>query len=173
MQTPLDDVPVAMVPFQGRLLVGVGRLLRIYDIGKRKMLRKCENKHIPNLIVDIQSMGGRVYVADVQEAIHFIRYKAEDNQLIVFADETYQRWVWLGLTCQGGLLISNLHCAIILFVHVCCLTLVGICMCIRFMTCCCVLDYNTLAAADKFGNLAIVSNSHAHMYRQHSCVETY
>ena len=44
LQTPLDDVPVAMEPFQGRLLVGVGRLLRIYDIGKKKMLRKCENK---------------------------------------------------------------------------------------------------------------------------------
>jgi len=29
---------------QGRLLVGVGRLLRIYDLGKKKMLRKCENK---------------------------------------------------------------------------------------------------------------------------------
>jgi len=29
--------------------------------------------------------------------------------------------------------------------------------CLRFMTCCCVLDYNTVAAADKFGNLAIVS----------------
>ncbi len=26
----------------------------------------------------------------------------------------------------------------------------------RFMTCSCVLDYNTVAAADKFGNLAIV-----------------
>ena len=43
-QTPLDNVPTALAPFQGRLLVGVGRLLRIYDIGKKKMLRKCENK---------------------------------------------------------------------------------------------------------------------------------
>ena len=42
--TPLDDVPVALEPFNGRLLVGVGKLLRIYDIGKKKMLRKCENK---------------------------------------------------------------------------------------------------------------------------------
>ena len=91
LQTHLDDVPVAMAPFQGRLLVGVGRLLRIYDVGKRKMLRKCENKHIPNLIVDIHSLGGRVYVSDVQEAVHFIRYKAEENQLVIFADETCQR----------------------------------------------------------------------------------
>ena len=39
-----DDVPSAMVAFQGRVLVGVGRLLRIYDLGKKKLLRKCENK---------------------------------------------------------------------------------------------------------------------------------
>ena len=44
LQTQLDDVPISMIPFQGRLLVGVGKLLRIYDIGKKKMLRKCENK---------------------------------------------------------------------------------------------------------------------------------
>ena len=29
---------------QGRVLAGVGRLLRIYDLGKKKLLRKCENK---------------------------------------------------------------------------------------------------------------------------------
>lgn len=116
LQTPLDDVPVAMEPFQGRLLVGVGRLLRIYDIGKKKMLRKCENKHLPNLVVDIKTIGSRIFVSDVQEAVHFVRYKAIENQLVIFADETFQ----------------------------------------RFMTACCVLDYNTVAAADKFGNVAIV-----------------
>lgn len=87
----MDDVPVALAPFQGRLLVGMGKLLRIYDIGKKKMLRKCENKHLPNLIVDIQTMGNRVYVSDVQEAVHFVRYKAVENQLVIFADETCQR----------------------------------------------------------------------------------
>jgi hypothetical protein len=29
---------------QGRVVVGVGRFLRIYDLGKKKLLRKCENK---------------------------------------------------------------------------------------------------------------------------------
>lgn len=35
---------MAIAPFQGRVLVGVGKLLRIYDMGKKKLLRKCENK---------------------------------------------------------------------------------------------------------------------------------
>jgi len=43
-RTEVDDLPAAITPFQGRLLVGVGRYLRIYDYGKKKLLRKCENK---------------------------------------------------------------------------------------------------------------------------------
>lgn len=30
--------------FQGKLIAGVGRALRLYDIGKKKMLRKAETK---------------------------------------------------------------------------------------------------------------------------------
>jgi len=43
-RTEVDELPAAIAPFQGRLLVGVGRYLRIYDYGKKKLLRKCENK---------------------------------------------------------------------------------------------------------------------------------
>ena len=34
----------AICPYRGRVLIGVGRQLRIYDLGKKKLLRKCENK---------------------------------------------------------------------------------------------------------------------------------
>lgn len=43
-QTPVEEVPAAIAPFQGRVLIGVGKLLRVYDLGKKKLLRKCENK---------------------------------------------------------------------------------------------------------------------------------
>ena len=43
-KTTVDNVPGALCPFQGRLLIGVGRFLRVYDLGKKKLLRKCENK---------------------------------------------------------------------------------------------------------------------------------
>ncbi len=43
-KTTLDDVPNALCPFQGKVLVGVGKLLRLYDLGKKKLLRKSENK---------------------------------------------------------------------------------------------------------------------------------
>jgi hypothetical protein len=44
LQTETDDVPLSLLAFQGRLLAGVGKALRIYDIGKKKLLRKVENK---------------------------------------------------------------------------------------------------------------------------------
>jgi hypothetical protein len=37
-------VPLAVLGFQGRLVAGVGKALRLYDMGKKKLLRKVENK---------------------------------------------------------------------------------------------------------------------------------
>jgi hypothetical protein len=43
-QTETDDVPTALMAFQGRLCAGVGKSLRLYEIGKKKLLRKVETK---------------------------------------------------------------------------------------------------------------------------------
>ncbi|XP_071549273.1 splicing factor 3B subunit 3 [Panulirus ornatus] len=115
-RTEVEDIPTSICPYNGRVLVGVGRLLRIYDLGKKKLLRKCENKHVANLIVDIKARGQRVFVSDVQESLFVLRYKRQENQLIIFVDDTNQRWV----------------------------------------TTSCLLDYDTAAIADKFGNIAVV-----------------
>nr|CAH7759750.1 unnamed protein product [Callosobruchus chinensis] len=115
-RTVVDEVPNALCGYNGRLLAGVGKMLRLYDMGKKKLLRKCENKHIPNLIVNIQAIGKRIFVSDVQESVFMVRYKRVENQLIIFADDTHPRWI----------------------------------------TTTCVLDYDTIATADKFGNVSIL-----------------
>ena len=56
--TYLEDAPTAITAFQGRVLVGVGHLLRIYDLGKKKMLRKCENRNIPYRVGTVFSSVG-------------------------------------------------------------------------------------------------------------------
>lgn len=43
-RTVVDEVPNALCSYNGRLLAGVGKMLRLYDLGKKKLLRKCENK---------------------------------------------------------------------------------------------------------------------------------
>ncbi|MEQ2179599.1 Splicing factor 3B subunit 3, partial [Goodea atripinnis] len=64
----------------------------------------------------IYTIGQRVIVSDVQESLFWVRYRRNENQLIIFADDTYPRWV----------------------------------------TTACLLDYDTMASADKFGNISIV-----------------
>ncbi|KAG0304071.1 Splicing factor 3B subunit 3 [Linnemannia gamsii] len=114
-KTPVDEVPHALLHFQGRLLAGVGKTLRIYDLGKRKLLRKCENRSLPNCIVTLHNQGGRIVIGDVQESVHYASYVAADNKLVVFADDKAPRWI----------------------------------------SCSAMIDYDTVAAGDKFGNFFV------------------
>ena len=74
-------------------------------------------QHVPNLVTGIYTIGQRVVISDIQESLFWVRYKRNENQLIIFADDTHPRWV----------------------------------------TTACLLDYDTMASADKFGNISIVS----------------
>lgn len=114
-KTPVDEVPQALLHFQGRLLAGVGKALRIYDLGKRKLLRKCESRTIPTGIVTLHNQGGRIVIGDVQESIHYASYVASENKIVVFADDKAPRWI----------------------------------------TCSAMIDYDTVAAGDKFGNFFV------------------
>ncbi|CAA7260734.1 unnamed protein product [Cyclocybe aegerita] len=114
-KTEVDDVPLALVAFQGRLLAGVGKALRIYDIGQKKLLRKAENKASPTTIVSLATQGSRIVVGDMQESILFTTYKEPENRLLIFADDSQPRWI-TGMT---------------------------------------MVDYNTVFASDRFGNIFV------------------
>lgn len=93
-RTEIEDIPMAMVEFQGRLLVGIGRCLRLYDLGKRKLLKKCENKSLPVAIARLQTSGDRIFVGDLMESVLFVKYRKQENALVVFADEAATRYVF-------------------------------------------------------------------------------
>ncbi|EGG17647.1 CPSF domain-containing protein [Cavenderia fasciculata] len=114
--TETDLIPHAVGSFQGKLIAGVGNVLRLYELGKKKLLRKCENRKVPNQITSIQSQGDRIVVSDVQESVHFFTYRRSENVLVLFADDTAP----------------------------------------RFVTSCVMLDFDTVAIADKFGTIAVV-----------------
>ncbi len=42
--TPVEEFPAALCAYQGRLLAGIGQRLRLYDMGKKKLLKKGENR---------------------------------------------------------------------------------------------------------------------------------
>jgi splicing factor 3B subunit 3 len=95
-QTQLEDVPYGMACYKGRLIAGVRNCLRVYELGKKKLLRKCENKSFPNVITSINVMHDRIYVTDVAESFHFVRYKRVENVLYIYADDCSPRWVTAG-----------------------------------------------------------------------------
>jgi splicing factor 3B subunit 3 len=115
-KTKVEQPPLALLPFQGRLLAGVGPDLRIYDLGMKQMLRKCQTTAVPHLIVGLQTQGSRIIVSDVQESVTYVVYKYQENRLIPFADDMIARWT----------------------------------------TCTSMVDYETVAGGDKFGNLWLV-----------------
>lgn len=116
-QTQFDQPIYALQPFHGRLALGVGPELFIYDIGMRALLRKSRGMAVPNTITGIQSQGNRLICSDVSESVTFVVYKGGSaNRLIPFVDDTIQRWT----------------------------------------TATTMLDYETVAGGDKFGNLWVV-----------------
>lgn len=84
-------IPAALAEFQGRLLVGCGRSLRLMECGRKKLLRKCEFAGIPNLITSISTSGYRIYVGDSHDSFHFMRYKKHENSFYIFADDMSPR----------------------------------------------------------------------------------
>lgn len=112
-KTKVEEPPLALLSFQGRLLAGIGKDLRIYDLGMRQLLRKAQAEIAPNIIVGLQTQGSRIVVSDVQESITMVVYKFQENKLIPFVDDTVARWT----------------------------------------TCTTMVDYETVAGGDKFGNL--------------------
>lgn len=91
--TEIEDVPVALSCFQGMLLASVGSTLRLYDMGKKRMLRKCETKSVPNMITSIHSLGLRVFVGDANSGIFVFQYKVHENQFVLIADDFLPRSV--------------------------------------------------------------------------------
>lgn len=115
-KTQVEGIPGALVAFKGRLLAGVGPVLRLYELGKKKLLRKCEYKQLPQHVAQLTVLGSRIFVGDVQESVHYFRYNKGDNKLYSFADDVHPRYITA---------MTN-------------------------------LDYDTVAAGDKFGNFFVL-----------------
>eukprot|EP01083_Nonionella_stella_P097943 275342_1 len=92
-KTKVEDVPMALCPFQGQLLVGVGSVLRLYDFGKKKLLRKSENRELPSRIKSIHTESNRIYVGDVNAGFFFVRYISRTKKMQIFSDNMCPRYV--------------------------------------------------------------------------------
>lgn len=92
-KTPVDGIPRAMCAFQGRVLIGCDTALRLYDIGKKKLLHKCVNKKFSSWIQSVHVLGERIFVADATDSLSFVRYNSLTHDLECFASDSRPRWV--------------------------------------------------------------------------------
>jgi splicing factor 3B subunit 3 len=116
-RTAVEDGPVlSLAHFQGRLVVGVGTSLRLYEMGKRQLLRKCELRGLPTHVKTIQTVGDRAFVGDMMQSVQIVRYDAASNRLILIANDASPRPI-----------VSQE-----------------------------LLDWNTAAVGDKFGNICVL-----------------
>lgn len=87
----------------------------MYVIGKKKCLKKCEQKFFHAGINSIQISGDRIYCTDLADSFHVLKFKEKTFQFSEFADDVLPRWI----------------------------------------SSACVLDYSTIAGADKFENFFV------------------
>ncbi|PNP76457.1 hypothetical protein FNYG_10195 [Fusarium nygamai] len=90
--TKLEEPPMALVAFQGRLAAGIGKDLRIYDLGLKQLLRKAQVEVAPQLIVSLNTQGNRIAVGDLQQSVTMVMFDHEYQKLIPFVDDTVTRW---------------------------------------------------------------------------------
>lgn len=68
-------------------------MVRIYDLGKNRLLKKCETKKLTSIVIGINTYGQRIFVNTMNESFHVLRYKPNENQLYLFADDMIPRWL--------------------------------------------------------------------------------
>ena len=89
--TEVEAPPLCMTAFQGRLLVGVGRA-RLYDLGKKMLLKKCESRPLPIGVARLAVSGDRVFAGDIAESVYFVKYNRQANTLCIFAEDEVPRY---------------------------------------------------------------------------------
>ena len=117
---------MAMASFRERILAGIDCTLRMYEIGKKQLLRKGELRNaVPTRITQIcADRGNRIWLGDTCESARLIQvdigksgnglYKKTNFKVV--ADDTMPRWI-VAMT---------------------------------------ILDYSSVAVSDKFGNIMIL-----------------
>jgi splicing factor 3B subunit 3 len=91
--TTMDGIPYCLSPHKGKILAGIGYMLRMYDIGKKQLLKKCEYKHLYMGVNNIYTFGERIFVTDLSDSFHLLKHKTRENQFVEIADDVLPRWI--------------------------------------------------------------------------------
>ena len=93
-ETEVDEPPLALLAFKGKLAVGSGTDLALYECGMRSLLRKAMTPHcVSTRITGLKTQGSRLIVSDQAQSVTYVVHKEQvyPNLLLPFADDTVAR----------------------------------------------------------------------------------
>ncbi|ODV76761.1 uncharacterized protein CANTADRAFT_27538 [Suhomyces tanzawaensis NRRL Y-17324] len=92
-KTEVEDAPNALLAFNGKLLVGLGSHLRLYDLGQKQLLRKSSTKleYITSIQKLMSQGNNRIVLTDARLSTTFAKYDASENRFVVFVDDVMKR----------------------------------------------------------------------------------
>ncbi|KAJ2055539.1 pre-mRNA-splicing factor rse1 [Coemansia sp. S146] len=95
--TPLDDVPQALLEFNGMLLVAAGRGLALFDMGIRRLLKKAQSAVAPHQISSLHRHPTHpdnwLFVSDVQESVLLVAFNQMARAFHVIVDDSLPRHI--------------------------------------------------------------------------------
>ncbi|KAF4946522.1 hypothetical protein FGADI_11160 [Fusarium gaditjirri] len=91
-KTKVEEPPMALVAFQGRVAAGIGKAVQIFDLGLKQLLRKVHVGAAPQLVVSLNTEGNRIAVGDLQQGVTMVTFDHKHETLIPFIDDTVARW---------------------------------------------------------------------------------
>lgn len=91
--TPVESAATAMTGWRGRLLVGVSKTLRVYSLGKKRLLRKSEYRSIPQGLAWIKVVNDRIFAGDISNGVLVFKFNTTSNQFMLVAKDPMPRWL--------------------------------------------------------------------------------
>lgn len=89
----MEDVPLVLYAWKDRILAGIGKCLRYYEVGRKRLLRKAEVKNLSSPINTIKTWGERIFATEVNDSFHMYKYKAREQTFYDIADDVLGRYV--------------------------------------------------------------------------------
>lgn len=90
--TEIDDIPGALGIFDENIICGIGKIIRVYKIGMKQLLRHCESRTMPFFISFVSSDGLRIVVGDMAESYHFLKFDRQNSIMTPFCDDATPRF---------------------------------------------------------------------------------
>lgn len=94
-KTMVDSLPSSLCVFNEKLLVGMGGQLRLYEMGRKQLLRKSTSKvDFLRRVNKIHHLGGDIIVVgDSSESVSVLTFDHSKNQFRAFCNDTIKRQI--------------------------------------------------------------------------------